>query len=245
MECGKCNSSVDARSQSFVVCEGECSKCYHVDCVGLTEAHTECIAINNILWMCDLCLDRFYKTRSAPLDKPQPECSTPVESELAGIKSQINDIMNTLSVLMSKSLVNVTLDSPTPISSTKLIDGNNEEFENNSNPEESCLKASDLEKETFALFLTNVDSYVTEREIEEMVRKSIRLTTDEKITVFKLVPKWIDIDSIDYASFKIVLNARWKTISLNSSTWPSGIKFREFVSLRGRAWRPNYQCCNR
>lgn len=123
MECDKCHTTIDVRKQSFVVCEGECRNSYHTDCVGVSETQVESLVVNNILWMCDGCLDRFYKCRSASqADRPLPNTSSRLESELAEIKLQIHDIVNTLSNTL-KASPDATVQSSTPISSTLLLDG--------------------------------------------------------------------------------------------------------------------------
>lgn len=61
------------------------------------ESHKVSLAVNNILWMCDGCLDVFYKKRSGmQTDKLILNSSSRFESELADIKSQIHDIVRTL-----------------------------------------------------------------------------------------------------------------------------------------------------
>lgn len=242
MEYDKCCSPIDARSESFVVCEGDCSKSYHTRCVGLSESHAELLATKNILWMCDSCLDQFYRQRSASsLDKPQHDSSTRIESELVIIKSRIDFIVNTLSNVTSQAMSDVTVASPLPLSSTKLQNDSDPENELDRNHVNSCysLTSSTQRKDSFSLFLTNINSLTTEREIECMVRKSMKVENSEEINVYKLVPKWKDLCQIDYASFKVVMNNSWKTKALDRSTWPPGIKFREFVSVCRNIWSPN------
>lgn len=85
-----------------------------------------------------------------------------------------------------------------------------------------------------SLFLTNIDRFATEKEVECMVRRSVGIEMEEEINVIKLVPKWKNVSLLDYASFRVVLDIRWKTVVMNSDTWPTGIKFREFVSTRSK-----------
>lgn len=247
MKCGKCSSSIDARLESFVVCEGDCAKSYHIDCVGVLESHMESLAVNNILWMCDGCLDVFYKKRSGmQTDKLILNSSSRFESELADIKSQIHDIVRTLTNITSQSFPEAIVQSSTPLSSTKLLDGTGPACTLESSSEESnCyLAPCSAPKQMFSLFLTNIDSSVTERDVDCMVRQVVGIEKEEAINVFKLMPKGKNLGLLEYASFKVILNTKWKSVVMDSATWPPGIKFREFLSSRGRTWSPNANSVN-
>ena len=51
------------------------------------------------------------------------------------------------------------------------------------------------------------------------------------------MPKWKNAITIDYVSFKVVLDCNLKTNAMTASTWPRRVKFREFVN-RQSTWRP-------
>lgn len=245
MECDKCYSSIDARSEPFVVCEGDCSKSYHAHCVELLESHTVSLAATNILWMCDICLDQFYKRRRGlSLDKSlhhAHDSSTKIETALVDIKSRIDLIVDTLSSASVQSSSGIPAQSSTPLSSTELQDCSSPACKRNSNSEmTSFLSAPSIhQKDTYSLFLSNIDSFATESDIECMVRQSIGIENEEGVNVVKLVPRWKDVSQLEYASFKVVLNVKWKHKALKPCTWPAGIKFREFVCFNRPVWRPN------
>lgn len=71
-----------------------------------------------------------------------------------------------------------------------------------------------------------------------MVRRSVGIEKDEEVDILKLVPRWKKESLLDYASFKVVLNMKWKTVVMNPDTWPSGIKFREFLNFGRNTWSP-------
>lgn len=203
----------------------------------------ESLAVNNILWMCDCCLTHFCKRRSA-VDTSLVNSSANLASELDNIKAQIHDIVNTLSSISSKSLPDETVKPTPPFSSTQLLDGSRTScaadpfFEASDFVVESPESCS-TSKRNFLLFLTNIHSSVTETEIDCMVRRSIGIEKEEAVDVLKLVPRWKKDSLLDYASFKVVLDTKWKKVALNPETWPSGIKFREFLSMSGKTWSPN------
>lgn len=204
----------------------------------------ECLAVNNVLWMCNCCLNRFYKRRSTlRTDEASPVSSPTFESELKNIKLQVDEIGKMLLNITSQSIQHVAeQNSSTPLSSTKLLDGSGPVYTTNSSPEEiACsLGLCSPPKQIFSLFLTNIESSVSEREVECMVRQTVGIQKEEAINVFKLVPKGKDLSLLDYASFKITLDVKWQTIVMDSATWPPGIKFREFLNTRGVTWSPNH-----
>lgn len=133
------------------------------------------------------------------------------------------------------------MQSSSPLSSTKLQVDSGPASEYDSEPQmSSCSTMPNLQqKDTFSLFLSNIHSYANISDVECMVRKSIGIEDEEEIKVSKLVPSWKDVSQLEYVSFKIVLNVRWKKTALSLSTWPTGIKFREFVCLSRTIWSPN------
>lgn len=91
--------------------------------------------------------------------------------------------------------------------------------------------------DTFALFLTNIECHTTEDDISRLVCESLDIANMKNVKVRKLVPKGKTNDELVFVSFKVGLEAELKTIALKPSTWPRGIKYREFVS-RNVTWKP-------
>ncbi|XP_029731753.2 uncharacterized protein LOC115268007 [Aedes albopictus] len=102
----------------------------------------------------------------------------------------------------------------------------------------SRLPDSICDDENFDLLLTNIDGSVSEEDVHLMISRCLGTFENERINVRKLVPRWVDCSALDYVSFKIVLNRKWKSAAMMSSTWPGNIRFREFKKLRC-PWKPD------
>lgn len=211
--------------------------------------------------MCEKCLPPFRKWKecfseadSAPeiISEIIPE-DRYVHNEIADLKLQVAGILQTLS---SFSPADSSSHSPvhhsTPVMSSTLINGTNQNY--NDNNEESTegtsspkMYCSIGENETIAqpntrqelsLFITNIDSCVTEADVKTMVCQCIGAPYNDCSRVVKLVSRHFKYGMLDNVSFRIDLNEKWREKALNASTWPCGVKFREFVN---RAWKPSWK----
>lgn len=178
----------------------------------------------------------FCKFREMPATPV--ENKTSLEADVKELKQTVASIVDSISKM--GPLANVTAPfamHSTPIASSKLMDGTNDTYNTNEN-ECSVLLPNTLEPETFALFLTNIDKRATEYDVSQMVLRSLGAAESDYIDVVKLVPRWKDFNSLDFVSFKIVLNENWKAKAMTASTWPKGIKFRKFINKQNETWRP-------
>ena len=240
MNCKKCCLLINSYTDLSTVCEGRCAGIFHAACVGLTEAQLDCFN-ENIIWFCDECA-MFYRNMR---DGSPADTCTNVEQQLTTMRLQITDIQNTLSLIVPtvKPATNVhstPILSPSQINRTRQ---NPDVGASRENATESfnltTLTASEsVEKvKRFALFLSNIDGRVPEDSITQLVDNSLGINNVGEIKTTKLVPRWKDCNTLDYASFKIVLHDKWKELALNRSTWPPGVKFREFISHE--TWKPD------
>lgn len=93
-------------------------------------------------------------------------------------------------------------------------------------------------REDFSLFVSNIDSTVSELDIRRMVSRALNTPDPERIDVSKLVSKWNNNQPPDFISFKVTLNRKWKDQALNPLIWPKYVKFREFILRQNVTWRP-------
>lgn len=255
MTCPECSLPVNCKVDVFTVCEGTCCRAFHAACVGLSEASVNCLK-KNIIWLCDECLAVFYKqhTQISPVvpssiaDSGSSKVDPDLAEELTDIKGKIASIMKTLSVIseVQKQSIQCPPCHSTPINSPKLHEGSsgaNRDNRNSVNEHSSSSAASGRNSDgtkdgTFSLFLTNIDSHVNEEEINIMVSRSLGVTENEAIYVKKLVPKWKTNDALDYISFKVLLDDKFKPTALRADTWPTGITYREFIERPRNTWKP-------
>lgn len=230
--CEKCSLAINMDTDLYTVCEGKCAKSFHADCVGVTEDQL-CAFSNNIVWICDSCMVLFcrYRERTNADAATCTEMSRPLEDEINDLKSTVAEIVQTLAEVVRRQDPIVPYQHSTPVSSPKLHEGNNMTT--------GCTsKQTDIDSDEFSLYLTNIDRNATEEDISVMVSRSLDAPISSCRDVVKLVPKEKCTNTIDYISFKIVLNGKLKTLALNECTWPKGIKFREFVSRSNETWKP-------
>lgn len=152
--------------------------------------------------------------------------------------------METLALSVPKPLPSpentYRLRHSTPVSSPCLRGGTNcayECFQTDISESNEQHSRSEMSK-TFELFLTNIDKYVTENEISLMVSRCLGINSTNIFDVKKLVSNSRDFCKLDYVSFKIALDEHQRTLAMNESTWPKGVKFREFVNRHSNTWKP-------
>lgn len=210
----------------------------------------------NVLWFCDRCLCSFDDwKKKLEADKAD---SLALARDIATIKTQVADIIETIgsysSMLSSSPLSTTAVRHSTPIQTSKVLDGTNSRhtFTNEdmqSDVHDDRLQSTQIADDTNAndshrdesclLFLTNIDPQVTEREVKLMVCQCLNAPLEDLKSVKKLVPK--GMQNLDYVSYKIELNVKWKHRALEASTWPCGIKFREFIR-QSTPWKPISPC---
>lgn len=102
---------------------------------------------------------------------------------------------------------------------------------------EDRVGVPDGRNETFKLYLSNIAVDVSEDEVKRMV--SDALCVDEIYAINCLKPSWKDASSLDFISFKVEIDKRCRGKAMNSSTWPKGIRYREFKEHTETTWRPD------
>lgn len=223
-QCKKCSVDIDTKGELYTICEGKCARRFHATCVGISEAAL-CILSKNILWMCDECAFDYYRARDTVPDKTEQPAS--LVNELEELKSQVSKINDAIANITLSITPSVPIERhSTPATSPKTLENVN-----------ACSTRINAD-ETFSLLLTNIDRCVTEKEIAHLVSCSLCASEDECMDVKKLVPNWKNCEDLDYISFKIVLDKRWKAAAMMSTTWPQGVRFREFVNRRNDTWKP-------
>ncbi|XP_029713426.1 uncharacterized protein LOC115260661 [Aedes albopictus] len=244
MECKKCLLPVVTKDQPYIYCNALCAAIYHAACVGLNTAELAAVSPpnKNSCWMCDVCLVEFVQWRkehsekmNEPIAATVPEPTYVLQRDVDELKAKVASI---LSVITSheNNHSDTRICHSTPNSSRQKEEGTSEI--SNAFDTASRLPDSICDDENFDLLLTNIDGSVSEEDVHLMVSRCLGTFENERINVRKLVPRWVDCSALDYVSFKIVLNRKWKSAAMMSSTWPKNIRFREFKKLRC-PWKPD------
>lgn len=222
-----------------VACEGQCDghKYFHAKCVGLSYDEGCACLHSNIFWMCDCCRDHIEKGRFRNAMTEKPSYAT--RKEVDCLKSDVERISKLVSQFSthasseqgpspkghtgSKRQVISADNSSSPLSSTKI-----------DNPDPAAEIGKD---DLLQLYVTNIAIDVTDCEVQQMVCESIGANNVRSVKC--LVPVWKDTSTMDYVSFKIVVDAKFRNVALKSSNWPAGVRCREFRDSFHTPWRPS------
>lgn len=244
-KCKNCARRILVEVGLYAVCAGPCNQSFHISCIGLGKEQLNALE-RGIIWLCDNCLTCFRDWKNKVLQSPPlPDAST-MYHEITELKGQVSRIINALEDI-SPNGSSSSIRHSTPLPSSSLLNGSNQNDtstaancapvdSNNVSMKESHKCSDDTCR--FQLLLTNIDCSVSENDIKEMVCRCLGAPPDDCDGVVKLVPRIIEHSVLDYVSFKVVLKWRWKALAMQSSTWPSGIKFREFITCRNNVWKP-------
>lgn len=238
MNCKKCSNTID-NGEIYTVCEGKCASRFHATCVGVDEDQWNALA-NNVIWLCDCCMDDFckYRDRQEPRIYDTTNAARSVDEEILDLKAKvttIQEILATITVPAIPSSERRKLCHSTPVTSPVLRGGTNA---NVCESNDQLSQINSFGSNTFDLFLTNIDPFVTEHEISSLACRCLGMNSTDSFDVIKLVSKRRDCTKLDYISFKLVLDKNCKATALNDKTWPKGVKFREFVNRHNETWRP-------
>lgn len=246
MDCKKCHLPVYTKDQPFIYCNGLCAAVHHATCVGINKVELAAVSPpnKNSFWLCDECLVEFVRWRkerceieSVSIVIPDSEPKCVLERDVKELKSKVESILTLLA-----SQENVHADSVIRFSTpnlSRILDDTVRESTINETPSVPVrLSDSAGGDESFDLLLTNIDASVSEEDVQRMVCRCLGASDNECNNVRKLVPRWIDCSTLDFVSFKIVLDRKWKSAAMTSSTWPKNIKFREF-RRKMCTWKPD------
>lgn len=165
--------------------------------------------------------------------------SKSLEDDVKELQTNVADIMNAIASITN--IPNIVSTSATTASneSFALLNGTNvNKLGAVSNDDYHQQRQKAIDDGEFAMLLTNVDVSVSETDIQQMASQAIGTPEPECINVTKLVSKWKS-RNLDFVSFKIVFDSKFKTRALNPMIWPRSIKFREFVHRNTQTWKPN------
>lgn len=242
MQCNKCSLDIN-KGELYAICEWRCGKSFHAKCSNLSEDAAYTVQRKNIMWMCDDCVVDFRRTRDKLNETSLEVVDEPstTEQEISDLKAQVAEISEVLSTLTSQRISSGTYDQlhSTPVSSLSLLDGTRVlEHEGSFIETAASGNVTQRSQNKFSLFLTNIDFHTTENDIRVLASQSLGIVEPNRLRVRKLVPRWRSYEETDSISFKVILDTEFKAVAMDPSTWPRGVKYREFVE-RCNTWKPN------
>lgn len=256
VHCHNCTHRINKGIGLFVVCAGPCGMLFHISCVGLNKEHLQSLT-KGVVWMCRDCSSCFRKWKQEFATESKTSDARSMHDEISALKCQVAGIWKSLSSInSSSSSADVPIHRSTPISSTRssrLLDGTNISYVSHATGND-CNEVEDIEQQpldrmclgssapvgdqSFSLLLTNIDSSVSVNDVKAMVCQCAGVPSEDCNNVVRLVPRGVECSALDYVSFKIVLKKKWKCVAMCASTWPKGVKYREFINRKTNAWKP-------
>lgn len=245
--CEKCANDLVGE---IIKCGGFCTGQFCLRCSKIpSELYPTIKTHQHLVWMCDACRNLLKNSR---FTKAMTSISAANDCIVEALKTDIRDsilteVRNEIRSSFKKMIDSVPLTPLNPIplqlpfSSRKKRprDAENED-ENNRRPAKlicgtssssnavvPTVNIAEPRQEQFWLYLSGIHPSVPDENIKQLAQES--LGTNE-LTVAKLVPKDKDIRSLTFISFKIGMSSNLKEKAMSATTWPIGIKFREFES---------------
>lgn len=91
--------------------------------------------------------------------------------------------------------------------------------------------------EMFWLYLSRIHPSVKSESVEKLVKDCVHC--QDPVTVVPLVKRGADTSRMNFISFKVGMDSKFRETALNSDTWPQGILFREFEGTGSKnMWLP-------
>lgn len=222
---------VEFCAEDIVVCCEICENLpqYHAKCVGLTYDEGCACLHQNIFWMCDTC--RHYiengRFRNTKVESKSDDFAT--KSDVTAMKVEIERISQIVSEMSSHFAEpsGISSKNSSPLSSTKFT------------ASDRTIIEAESRNTNLELYVSNIAVDVPENEVMQMVCKS--LGAREVLGVKRLVASGTNISELDYVSYKVTVDSRFRDYATRRETWPDGIRCREFRSGTKTAWRPESQ----
>lgn len=233
-----------------VVCDG-CYKKYHLSCAKMNPYQLRvCLEFDNVLWLCNKCLSSFREQQSASSktdlivqgkvndnktnDNEIDLVVQELQAEISSIKESFDKLQRTFNSGCQ------WISDNTVLPSTSTPQGNINR-NNSFNDTSQLMVGSNAERvstspRTFWIFFTRVAKHVSSDTMRQMVSNSLQL--EDQPQIVRLVPHWINNESLRYVSYKIGVNWKYREKALLASTWPVGLQFRQFVHHEFNYWEP-------
>lgn len=185
--------------------------------------------------MCDCCRDLLQNVKFRGIAmkfKPTEESRNELE-QLKKDVAKVNESLAELITIAKKENIN----QPSKIPPKSKLNDLSNALSSTRLPSDFSQEV--LGDETLDLFLSNIVQDVTDNEMQDLVRDVLEAL--ESVFIKRLVPAWKDQSSMDYVSFKVELHQKYRINALKSTSWPRGIRCREFKNNCHNTWRPAYR----
>ena len=248
--CDQCAKLVKTEDE-FIRCMGFCDQVAHAKCAKLNSPFLKILSDRkNLFWMCDECVNLMKMTRFKNVVSSVGCAVSSISDDHA---KAINDLTQAVLVngkqmeQLSKK-VNETVSTPLtsrippgeppkkrrrderPTVSKPLLGGTK------SSTSKAVITVSPP-KEMFWLYLSRIHPSVKVEAVVDLVKDCLR--SDDQPKVIPLVKKDADITAMNFISYKVGMDKKYRESALDTGTWPRGILFREFEGVGPKnLWAP-------
>lgn len=248
--CDRCAKTIK-RTDEVITCMGFCDHVVHLRCGSIDKTLNDSISdLPNLHWMCDECtklvkIARFRKTVSSlghtitELTKYQETANAELKSVLAKHSEQIAELSNRINVATPSLPASATSvnrratkrrrtenDKPTV---KPLIGGTKSSVD-------IGIATVQPPKPMFWIYLSRLHPSVKSESVEKLTMDCLNCDSAKAIPLIK---KGTDVNSLNFISFKVGVDPKYRAIAVDPSSWPKGILFREFEDNRAQSyWMP-------
>lgn len=245
--CDRCAKAIK-RNDEVITCMGFCDHIVHLRCANIDKNFAKSISdATNLYWMCDECaklmkLVRFRNAVSSvgdaicELTKNQEVANTELKNELvkhsqqiAHLSNRINSITPSMPIsaerraMKRRRIDNDNQPAKSFVGGTRIADSN-------------CVASVPVPITMFWVYLSRLHPSVNYEAVEKLARECLQC---EAAKAVPLVKQGTDVNSLNFISFKVGVDPKFRAVALDPSSWPKGILFREFEdSRRGNYWMP-------
>ncbi|XP_058456733.1 uncharacterized protein LOC131434105 [Malaya genurostris] len=243
----RCAKTVKS-DDDFIGCSGFCNNVVHMKCAKLNKPFLKVNDENpNLLWICDECcklikLARFRETVSS-IGCAVSAIAEKTESICAELKAEITK--NSQQISRLSRIVSTSSSVPAnPVSRPAAKRRREEVFETSSSlmggrkPAENCNIATVPLAFILAwIYISRFHPSVSKEMVEKLTKAG--LNCNDEISVIPLVKKGMDVNTLNFVSFKVGIPAKYRDVALNRDKWPQGVLFRESEDNRRQdVWCP-------
>lgn len=257
--CGECKQEINDLEP--LRC-GFCEAFLHIsqNCCGInSRGLKEAFAQGKLLLMCTSCREMLAgRSISAYIAEIPSTMSVPPASvDLPAQMKQLSEVVEGLSRKIDR-FAGSTSQSTWPAPSTPSWPQRNKKRKLDDKPEKPKIHApsdcgtnevdlSDLsvpsivrDADKFWLYLSALNPRITDSDVQKIVSRC--LNTPDPVEVIRLVPKDKNTAGWSFVSYKIGLCTEMKAKALDPSSWPTGLRFREFIDQQKNWDRQPISC---
>lgn len=246
--CDRCAKSIK-RADDVITCMGFCEHIVHLRCTNFEKSIAKAISDSqNLFWMCDECTKLMkivcFQNAISSVGNSINELTKNQEAANAELKSVLAKHSEQIAQLSSR------IQSTTPtiadsVSRRAMKRRRTEELAPIAKPLLGGTKSTDdvsiatvpPPTPLFWIYLSRLHTSVKPDIVEKLTKDSLHC---ESAKAVPLVKQGTDINSLNFISFKVGVDPKYRLSALDPSSWPKGILFREFEDNRAKNfWMPD------